>query len=199
MKYCAVAILVLLGSCSHAQDREQNWDVKKLNNQQILFENGKSIDTHLYDLTYIDQIDVGEKVYLIISGRGCEQCDANLSIYVHSPTDGDMLKEANQPRYTYPGSIYDPFSDEVIFSSELYYGNCLPDEGPGLIWVQKSSNSTGDELKESIFILDLKNDSLTERKIGSTDSLSSIKENVEIELTQGNCFEIEGITQTAEM
>jgi hypothetical protein len=41
--------------------------------------------------------------YFILSGTTCTECDENISIYIHSPSDGAMKNEGEQRRFAYSG------------------------------------------------------------------------------------------------
>jgi hypothetical protein len=65
---------------------------------------GSKFRTTLYELNVIGQLRTAKKIlYFILSGRGCDECDANTSIYIHSPSDGAMKNKGEQPRFPYPG------------------------------------------------------------------------------------------------
>jgi len=65
------------------------WIFDKVRAHTLEFKNGKSYNTDLYDLKYIGQVANNNKApFLIFSGRECLECDANISIYIHSPANG---------------------------------------------------------------------------------------------------------------
>jgi hypothetical protein len=46
-----------------------------------------NLKTSLHELRYIDKYNGNKAPFLILSGRGCDECDANISIYICSPGD----------------------------------------------------------------------------------------------------------------
>ncbi|GAB3932849.1 hypothetical protein [Mucilaginibacter myungsuensis] len=114
------------------------WIFKNIADQKVYFKNNKSFTTNLYDLEYIGQLSAGTKApFLILAGRQCKECDANISIYVWSPDDGPMKGEAEQVRYSYPGGMTDIVNGSTVFESRMFYGKCLPGNADQVIWLQK--------------------------------------------------------------
>src|SRR5690348_1105894 len=53
--------------------------------------NGSKFQTTLYGLAVMGRLHATNKLpYYVLSGVGCQECDANVSIYIHSPSDGPM-------------------------------------------------------------------------------------------------------------
>jgi hypothetical protein len=68
--------------------------------------NGDEFATRIYRAEYIGQLPARHKApFLILSGFGCRDCDANRSIYIISPDDGPMGDEGEQRRFSYPGAL----------------------------------------------------------------------------------------------
>lgn len=51
----------------------------------IRFRNGQQFATGLYDMTFLGTLLSGKAPYVVLSGRGCTGCEANVSIYILSP------------------------------------------------------------------------------------------------------------------
>jgi hypothetical protein len=171
------------------------WNVTSVRNEIIKFQNGKSFETPLYELKYIGQLKTQAKIpYLIISGRQCQDCDENISIYVHSPSDGKMKKEGEGTRYSYPGKEKDYASRKLIFEARTFYGNVLPDVDQGIIWYQTSIDDDS-KTEKSVFLLEVRNDSLIERSY--LNELPDIGRTLKL-LKQKKCCEIQGMEITSE-
>src|ERR1043166_3621001 len=70
----------------------------------LVFSDGSRFETTLFDVRVLGALRTSYKApYIVLAGRGCIQCDANISIYIHSPSDGAMRDQGTQPRFTYPG------------------------------------------------------------------------------------------------
>jgi hypothetical protein len=90
------------------QKASNEWIFEKVAGSVLKFKNGKEFNTHLYDLNYIGMVPNGNKTpFLIFSGRDCDECDANISIYIHSPSNGHLKIENGENRYGFPGSERD--------------------------------------------------------------------------------------------
>jgi hypothetical protein len=65
---------------------------------------GSKFKTALYGMKVIGQLRTTKKApYFILSGTTCTECDENISIYIHSPSDGAMKNEGEQRRFAYSG------------------------------------------------------------------------------------------------
>lgn len=152
------------------------------------------LETNLYQLGLIDKIMVnGESSYLILKGRGWEDCDANYSLYVHRPSDGPMKGEATQTRYNYPGKEFSFENDKLLLDQRAFYGQCFENAQPSIIWYGYSVKK-GRKHKD-VQILDLSASPLRVKTFrGQTPQLSSILQMVK----NGGCKEIPGIDRTSE-
>lgn len=183
-----IIFTLYLGSCtSHSQSdhtskptlvkhtrelqkrRPDQWVFDQIKGQTIYFKNGKQFTTNLFNLHYIGQLNTENKdPYLIISGTNCNECDENLSVFIHFPSDGPMQSEAEQTRYNYPGNERDYMNGQLNFSARMFYGNCDPNNR-SVVWLQKSLNDNAafeyaifkvevvdDRLQESMKRIDLK-------------------------------------------
>jgi hypothetical protein len=74
--------------------------------------------------------------FLIFSGRDCDECDANISIYIHSPSNGHLKIENGENRYGFPGSERDFENKNILYKARAFYGQVLPGIR-GVIWYQK--------------------------------------------------------------
>lgn len=126
---------------------------------KLLFEGGQSFETGLFDLEYIGQINPDKKPpFLIFSGRDCNECDANISIYFHSPRNGPLDVMNGKNRYTYPGKVTHYENNHLIYEASAYYGEVLRGVN-GLIWYQKSQKGK-ETWPESIFLARIAGDSI---------------------------------------
>lgn len=96
---------------------------------------GSDFQTTLYGLKVIDQLQTVRKLpYYILSGIGCNECDATTSIYIHSPSDGPMKDEGNQPRFAYPGRVLNPDDRSLVSEGRMFFGNCAAKNPNAAIW-----------------------------------------------------------------
>ncbi len=83
----------------------------------------KSFKTDLYDLKYLGYLKTNLKEpYFILSGRTCDSCDENISIYVWSPSSGNLEAIQNKHQYTYPGKEFHFLNGKLLFESKMYFG-----------------------------------------------------------------------------
>lgn len=102
----AVVILIVLGATVHLLLAQR----QHAENQQtspkfgvVTLSDGSKFQTTLYDLKVIGKLRTKKKFpYYILSGVGCNGCDANTSIYIHSPSDGPMKNEGSKLAFLTP-------------------------------------------------------------------------------------------------
>jgi hypothetical protein len=105
---------------------------------------GRRFITTLFGVRVVGQLSATTKLpFLILSGRGCTECDADESIYIHSPSDGPMQNEGSQPRFSYPGRLSSYLDGSLLSRSRMFWGRCLADRGPGIIWFQQEKQQDG--------------------------------------------------------
>lgn len=196
---CFFSLLVIvLCSFKEAMQVKQNvkpdlskWVVTGVKGKNLILKNGRQLKTSLFDLKYIGTLQTQNKApYYIISGRGCHGCDANISIYIWSPSDGPMLDESRQTRYAYPGKEKDYETSKRIFESRMFYGGCNS-YGNSVVWLQRALNEKG-KWVEDIFVVSLKNDMLQETLISKPFKGSKSA------LLSATCKELPGIDVSSE-
>lgn len=166
---------------------KKNWDFSHVEDKKIMFKNGESYETNLFDLKYIGELSAKNKApFLILSGRSCDSCDENISIFIQSPSDGFMKKESEQPRYSYPGQEFDYATNDLIFESRMFLGK-YAGFGPSIIWIQKDLIN---KPQNSIMILFVKDNKLTHTYLPFQSQ--TVDEIIK------SCSELKGIKTTSE-
>jgi hypothetical protein len=114
-----------------------DWVFLKTDSCYLRFRDGKSFDTHLYNLTYWGQIKTPntKAPFFVLSGVDCNECDANIAIYFHSPSNGDLVVEHGQNRYEYPGTLRDLETATLYTKSRAFFGEVL-DSTFGIVWYE---------------------------------------------------------------
>ena len=187
--------IIFLGNCKSQTMMKNDWESVKVKNQTLVFGNGVKFKTNLYDLKYIGYLNSGKEFpYFVFSGRTCQNCDENISIFIHSPSDGPIHKETKLKRYLFPGRLYDMETGKLILESRAFIGNCLPEKSNIVIWYQNSLDELG-KWKKSVYIVEVSGNKLEEYMI--TDSLPDIEVTLKL-VSKKICYEIPGLNQTTE-
>lgn len=161
----------------------------------LVLRDGSRFETTLFEVTLLSALrTVGKKPYLVMSGRGCTNCDANISIYVHSPSDGPMGDEATQARFAYPGRVLSYMDGSPIFESRMFIGDCLPAYPNGVVWYQRARGDNG-TWTEAVFVLYVRADTLAQAVLRS--ALPSVSETLQ-RVAVGSCREVPGVAMTSE-
>ncbi len=169
------------------------WLFDKVDGKVLKFKNRKLFNTNLYNLKYIGQIANDNKApFLVFSGQDCDECDANISIYIHSPSDGHLNIENGKNRYGFPGTERDIENNKPLLKSRAFYGQVLPGI-KGVIWYQNQlmENNTW---QKSIFLVNL---NAGIKKETTSKDIEKLKVTLQL-LKQGSCKEIKGIEYSSE-
>ena len=207
--YPLLCVLLLVSSCTtntenkearkinivkQARTKDNNdWPFEKTFGSVLKFINEKEYNTNLFELKYIGQIQNGEKApFLIFAGRECDECDANVSIYIHSPSNGLLNVENGENRYQYPGEERDFENDSLLYKSRAFYGQVLPNIN-GIIWYQNQLMENN-SWQKSVFLIEVD-------QSGKRDSvlkdLGQLEQTLDLQ-KKGLCTEIKGLKYTSE-
>jgi len=164
-----------------------NWSFDKIEGSKLVFKGGQTFETELFELEFIGQVPVENKApFLIFSGRDCDGCDANIAIYIHSPSDGKLEVENGQNRYQYPGTERDFETDSVLSVSRAFYGQVLENIN-GFIWYENKSLEKG-KIDHIVYLFRINNGSIKDSIYKDNGRL---KETIKL-LEKGLCKEIKG-------
>jgi len=173
--------------------RDSSWEFDRIQHDTLYFKNGDYFKTNLFELKHIGQLPHPRKApYLIYSGRDCQECDANIALYVHSPDDGLLDVSNGQNRYVYPGKVMHYETGELIYESSCYYGEVL-NGIKGVIWYI-TDHGEADSIYHHTFLLNGKGTELQDTLWKSIKTLSE----TEALFKAGKCKEIAGETFTSE-
>jgi hypothetical protein len=135
MKVTLLAFLLLLFPVSPGCAREPTVISEPGKMGTVWLSDGSSFQTTLFGLRYLGELKAKQKKpFLILAGRGCDECDANTSIYIHSPSDGPMKGESDQPRYFFPGVLKHYESGEIVQKTRTFVGACIPGGEEAVVW-----------------------------------------------------------------
>ncbi len=165
---------------------------QRTDSSTIHFQDGTSFETGLYDLRYIGQVQHhGGMPWLIMAGRYCTECDAELALYIHSPSDGPLITEFGANARYYPGRLLDPMTGEPLYEGRAFHGEVLEETG-GVIWYERITHPDG-TVQEVTTLLDLDGEMPIEQQFLDQARLPKTLEL----MSRGLCIEIPGIDQTS--
>ncbi len=146
------------------------WTFNKVVNKKLVFKEGFSFDTELYNLEYLGQINTaGNAPFLIYAGRECDDCDVNTSLYFHSPRTGKLNVSAGANRYAYPGRERDLETDSLIYEARAFYGEVLKGT-KGIIWFQQTLIEDN-TFQKSVYLARITDDKITGEELKDYDIL----------------------------
>lgn len=173
------------------QKKPNELQVTGIDSASVLFDDGSRFRTNLYELEFIAQLPTKTKIpFLILTGRQCKLCDANISIYIHSPSDGSFKTEHQQERYGLPGKLHNWEDGELIAESRAFYGEVFPNNY-GVFWYQREHNENSTWVESTYFV----------GISGDTIQGSFIEAKLDSTLLQANrnlAFEIPGVSMSTE-
>lgn len=156
---------------------------------------GSKFKTSLYDLKVIGQLRTARKLpYYVLSGIGCNGCDADVSIYIHSSSDGPMKDEGTQPRFDYPGREFRREDHRIDSETRVFLGDCAPGYPDAVIWFY---HSLGEDKKwhDSVYVAHVSGDKLFDWTPNS--NLPKLAE-AEEAVRKSRCTEVPGLDQWEE-
>ena len=123
--------------------------------------------------------------YVVLSGFGCEDCDAVRSVYVMRVGERlDWNKQPSPPVFAYPGTTRDT-ENKVVARSRLFFGQCGNDSTPTVIQFARTQRSG--KWTDSIHVAALRADSLVTSSEGHTGGrLDQVLARVQ----KGECLEV---------
>jgi hypothetical protein len=194
----AVVMLTVLGATMHLllAQRQQAGDPQTSPKFGVVtLSDGSKFQTTLYGLKVIGKLRTKKKFpYYILSGLGCNGCDANTSIYIHSPSDGPMKNEGEQTRFSYPGSETDYQSGHIVSKTRMFFGDCLSPHPNAVVWFYRT---LGDDKKwhDGVSVAEVKDDRLITTELQG--ALPKPKD-TEVAIRTGLCHEVPGIAAYTE-
>jgi hypothetical protein len=189
---CFAVFIALVGVAGAATSEEALPRV--VGEGTLQWPDGHQVVTTLFGVKVIGQLPASKKSpYLILAGRVCKECDANVSIYIHSPADGPLRPESSQPRYSYPGKVRYYMDGSPLSEARMFWGRCLPSLGPGIVWYQHDKQEDG-TWKRSVYIVEVIGDSLNGRFLDRPPRVQTTLQLVRA----GQCQEVPGEDMTSE-
>jgi hypothetical protein len=172
---------------------KKDWIFEKVDGTKLIFNDGQIIYTKLFQLQYIGQmVSEWRAPYLIFSGVDSNQCDANPSIYIHSPSDGELIVGSGKNAYGIPGRTFSYLNDSLLYEGRAFYGQVLENK-KGVIWYQKELMSTG-KWESSVFIAEIMDNKKVDQFLNDTGLFNQTL----LLLEKGLCKEIGGSDHTSE-
>lgn len=148
----------------------------------------------LYDKKLQGTIELDSNIWLIISGSECTECDENNSIFLYPMIIGKMDTDKGKMKFSYPGKVYYYEDESLMFETRTFYGKCFSKGNKVIVWVQKNLLDSG-EWEKSIFYVELSNHDFKEFRLPYSE-VKLIE--IEHQIQQNLCIEIEGYEQTSE-
>jgi hypothetical protein len=163
----------------------------------VVLTNGQRFQTTLYEVKALGALRTKGKIpFLVLSGRGCMECDANISIYIHSPSDGAMKGEGGQRRFGHPGRLVSYEDDKTLMSeTRTFIGSCLNNYDDAVVWFDRYRSAQG-RFESAVLIVRVGSDDAIEQ-IRPTGSLPLITAALQ-RVGQGVCRELPRIVTTTE-
>jgi hypothetical protein len=168
--------------------RKKSWDITKIKSTVVYFENGQQLDTKLYNLKYVGQVDLRPNSPIcIFSGNECEDCDDGNAIFLFTPAEKKKMITPELAPYDYPGREYADGDSTLLYESRMFYGNVLPDVENGIIWYQNML--TDDGYQQSVYLIKIKNGKIEEALL--LDNLPIIDATLQL-AQEKKCTEVTG-------
>ncbi len=154
-------------------------------------EDGTVLRTGLHEAQLLGTVKGFDgKAHLVMSGRYCAECDAEVALYVHAPADGPLVTGNGMNARMYPGVARDGETGEPYYEARAFFGDVL--EGvPGVIWYVRALEPDG-SMQEHTMLLNLTAGQEDSQQPGRTLLEKTLKQ-----VDMGKCQEIPGIDRTS--
>lgn len=156
---------------------------------------GTPFQSTLYDMTVVGQLGATRKLpYYILTGRGCLECDANLAVYIHSPSDGEMGIEGEQPRFKYPGREVFYEDSTLLYEGRMFYGDCAASYPNAAVWLERRPDESG-KWRSTATVAQVTQDTLV---VTTLESNPPTLAEVQGAVRRGTCRELPGLERASE-
>lgn len=190
--------IVVEGSASDASEADPVASVENFPGKPsvLVFKDGSRFQTTLFGVQVLGILWAERKApFLVLRGRGCSECDANTSLYIHSPSDGAMRGEGTQPRYSYPGrEVSYEDNKTVLYEARAFLGNCLPGNDNAVVWYERGRAKDG-AWQTGVFVVAVREDTLVELRLPKP--LPSVSQSV-ARVAAHQCRERRGVERSSE-
>lgn len=162
----------------------------------LVLPDGTKFKTTLYGLRVIGELKTtGKLPYYILSGVGCDGCDANTSLYIHSPSDGPMKNEGEHRRFYYPGRELDYQQNrKLVYRGRVFLGGCISGFPDAVVWFEKFV-SEANQWHSDVVVAEVNSDNLIVKTI---DREIPLVGEAEMSVRRGQCHEVPGTTRFSE-
>ena len=169
---------------------------KILTGSLVHFKNGKRLWSDLIKMKYIGRLSTDpDSTFLLFSGRSCDPCGENISIFILNPKDDSFRLASKTKRYIYPGNLYAFGPDKRrIREARLFVGDCFYGYYSIAIWYINSKQSSG-KWQKSVTIVEIINGKIKSSYL--KHPLPDIDETLSF-VKGGKCIEVPGREITEE-
>lgn len=162
---------------------------------ELRLADGSRFRTTLYDQAVVGRLPATRKApYYIMSGRACDGCDANVAIYIHSPSDGRMGVDREQPRFPYPGRERFYEDGTLQYEARMVFGDCAAEHPNAVLWFQRRPDEAG-RWRSSVLVARVQQDTLT---VTTLDTVAPSVAEAEDAVRRGTCKEVPGVDRASE-
>lgn len=184
--FLAVATAVLISPAyGQAPPRSSGLRVR---DSLLFLPDGRSFNPGLRELRALAFLDTLPPPYVILSGFGCDDCDAVRSIYILRFGEHFNWNKKPWPAvFAFPGTVHDT-ENQTIERSRLFFGRCRGDDALGVVQFAHAQ-SRGGRWADSTNLAMLRGDSIT------TTSATYSPQELEVALDRvrhGVCWEVSG-------
>lgn len=128
--------------------------------------------------------------YIIRSGRYCDECDTETSLYIFDSAQGEPNIAEGVGARMHPGIARDGDTGEPYYEARTFFGEVL--EGvPGVIWYERAMEPDG-SMQEHTVLVDLTEGMQEQQQAGHV-----LLERTLALAAAGKCTEIAGVDRTS--
>lgn len=128
--------------------------------------------------------------YTVRSGRYCDECDAELSLYIFDAAQGEPNVNDGANARMHPGTARDGETGEPYYEARAFFGEVLQGV-PGVVWYERAMGTDG-TMEEHTVLVDLTEGVQEQQQPGH-----GLMERTLALAAAGKCTEIAGVDRTS--
>lgn len=176
---------------------DSNWAPMRIDHDSagdvLHFPNGRRLAPNLFYVEFLGQLPRSHRSpILILGGRDCQDCDAELSVYA-IPGDANAFGFTHEDPFPYPGTLRPGGGDTdttSYYHGRMFIGECLAEKQTVVVWFQQERDSTG-HWHPNVYRLSVSGDSA---KGAFMQTMPPLANTVRAART-GRCLEVRGADQ----
>jgi hypothetical protein len=130
-----VPLVIAASTVVAAEPPQCSWEMVGSSGGDVRFANGRVYDIPLRRAVPIAVLYADDGTpFLMAEGADCEDCDENITLRFFALGHATLVSTGK--RYSYPGSLADYESSQLVSKTRTFYGQCLSRNADSVVWFE---------------------------------------------------------------